>query len=90
MDSWLTVLTNRLKWRFVPKGGELPTVGSIPEKPTHRIAHVATSFVHPEKRNASSCHRVRWYFCKPILQIFYKRIHPKKSTAVYTWVRFAA
>jgi hypothetical protein len=24
------------------------------------------------------------------LQIFYKRIHPKKSTAVYTWVRFAA
>ncbi len=24
-----------------------------------------------KKSNASSCHCVRWYFCKPILQIFY-------------------
>ncbi len=28
--------------------------------------------IHPKKGNASSCHCVRLYFCKPILQICYK------------------
>ncbi len=34
--------------------------------------------IHPEKSNASSsCHRVRLYLCKPILQKFYN--HPEKK-----------
>jgi hypothetical protein len=32
-----------------------------------------------KESNASSCHCVRLYCCKPILQIFYKGTNPKKN-----------
>jgi hypothetical protein len=60
---------------------------SIRKKATHRhVIACVCGIVNPsckyftknqthsseKKTNASSCHRVRLYYCKPILQIFYK------------------
>jgi hypothetical protein len=39
--------------------------------------------IHPKKRNASSCHSVRLYFCTPILQIFYPYTNQVGASRVF-------